>query len=100
MELPYFSIDEFADLVVAKTGWDRKVAYDYSEAEDTYLYDLGLIDYGNVYKKVKNDNIVCVDNDELVDYVVKHTRLSKVVVDRLSEIELEYMEQKGIVKSA
>ena len=100
MKMPYFSIDEFADLVVLKTGMDRQVAYDYSEAEDAYLYNLGLIDYGNGYKKVNNDNIVCVENNELVDYVVKHTRLSKVVVDRLSEIELEYMEQKGIVKSA
>ena len=100
MELPYFSIEEFADLVVAKTGWDRQVAYDYSKAEDDYLYDLGFIDYGNVCKKVENACVICVDNNELINYVVKHTSLSKEIVEKLSEIELEYMEQKGIVKSA
>ena len=99
MKVPYFSIDEFEDLVVSKTGMDRQVAYDYSEAEDAYLHDLGLIDYGNGGKKVDYDYTKCVESDEIIDYVVKHTSMSKEIVEILSEIELEYMEQKGIVKS-
>lgn len=46
----------------------------------------------------QNKDIPVLDFDKLVDYIVKNTNYDEVVIERVLDLETQYMMQLGIIE--
>ncbi len=93
----YLYEDEEARYISEKTGCSLEHAYLYIHAEDDFLDTKGLIIYnGEKEHTSKHEDAPVIENDEIVAFIAETTGLNIELVDKMSIVELEYLEMKGL----
>lgn len=89
--------DEIVKFFAENTGCSLEQAYAYCEAEDVYLDDQALISYDPNERPRDNGPYIgapVIDNEEMVAFIMEETGLEYDLVERLSELEIEYLEMQ------
>lgn len=94
-------IDEEVQFLMDETGCDSGEAMDYLDASEDYLVSIGVL--GNISEEdlhASPENTPVVETDKLVAYVVEKTGLSRSLVEKLSDAELDYLLENGLAEEA
>ena len=98
-----FDLDKVAQYLAEKCGCTVEDADMYLIGEEEYLASIGLSGDGHkdetsLLTNEEAANTV-VENQAIEDYVVEHKGLDRVLVEKLSQAELEYMEENGFASA-
>lgn len=96
--IDFVDLDEEVAYMMEKTGLSETECYDYLDAADDYLIELGVL--GNIDDDSQADpaNAPVVDNDKLVAYVAEKTGMNLNVVEKLSDAEYDYLVENGLAE--
>lgn len=96
-----FDLDKVAQYLAEKCGCTVEDANMYLIGEEEYLASIGLSGYGHEdrtpFPTDEEAANITVEVQAIEDYVIEHKGLDRVLVEKLSQAELEYMEENGFI---
>lgn len=92
-------IEDMARYIAKRAGCSYEDGVDYQYSQRDYMDSLGLInwDVESIEECIQTDIAVCIDNDDMCQFIADDTGIKPHICKKLNMAEMEYLRVLGLV---